>query len=222
MPVRADLRIYQGDDFVAVVTVNGGEPPEHHRGLHAAQAQIREDTADNCTVVAAEIAAEVVSPLVNLTIPADVTVNLCGQYVWDLQLIDPDGGVSTFVAGNVVVTPEVTRESTPAPQPPGNGGPVTQTPWTQNIDAAGFSLSNVPSVASPGTSPLVLNAAGGSVGIGKTPAFMLDVAGDVNCGGSFRVNGVVHTGRAKTALHSARSAARLWDWRSRRMDRHLR
>ncbi len=110
MPARADLRIYQGDDFGAVVTVNGGEPPDVIAG-YTAQAQIREDTADNCPDVAAEIATEVVSPLVNLTIPADVTVNLCGQYVWDLQLIDPDGVVSTILAGNVVVTPEVTRES---------------------------------------------------------------------------------------------------------------
>lgn len=110
MPARADLSIYQGDDYGAVVTVNGGTPPDVIAG-YTAKAQIREDTADNCPVVAAEIDAEVASPVVNLTLPGDVTVNLCGKYVWDLELTDPNGVVSTILAGNVVVTSEVTRES---------------------------------------------------------------------------------------------------------------
>jgi hypothetical protein len=108
MPSRADLRIYQGDDFGAVVTVNGGTPPDVIAG-YTALAQIREDTADNCPDVAAEIVTEVASPVINLTIPRDVTVTLCGEYVWDLQLIDPSGIVSTILAGSVVVTSEVTR-----------------------------------------------------------------------------------------------------------------
>ena len=110
MPARADLRIYQGDDYGAVVTVNGGEPPDVIAG-YTAKAQIREDTADACPDVAAEIVTEVVSPVINLTLPADVTVNLCGQYVWDLEITDPNGTVTTILAGNVVVTNEVTREA---------------------------------------------------------------------------------------------------------------
>jgi hypothetical protein len=108
MPSRADLRIYQGDDYGAVVTVNGGTPPDVIAG-YSAKAQIREATADDCDDVAAEIATEVVSPLINLTLPRDVTANLCGQYVWDLQITDPDGTVTTILAGNVFVTSEVTR-----------------------------------------------------------------------------------------------------------------
>jgi hypothetical protein len=110
MPARADLRIYQGDDYGAVVTVNGGTPPDVIAG-YTAKAQIREDTADACPDVAAEISAQVASPVVNLAIPSAVTANLCGQYVWDLELTDPDGIVTTILAGNVVVTSEVTRES---------------------------------------------------------------------------------------------------------------
>ena len=109
MATKADLRIYQGDDYGAIVTVNGGQPPDVIAG-YTAKAQIREGIADEYPDVAAEITAEVASPVINLIIPRDVTVNLCGQYVWDLQITDPAGVVSTILAGNVVVTPEVTRE----------------------------------------------------------------------------------------------------------------
>jgi hypothetical protein len=109
MPSRADLRIYQGDDFGAVVTVNNGVPVDIITG-YTAKAQIREDMADACAVVAAEITADVASPVINLSLPRDVTANLCGQYVWDLELTDPGGTVSTILAGNVIVSSEVTRE----------------------------------------------------------------------------------------------------------------
>lgn len=108
MPNRADLSIYQGDDYGAVVTVNNGQPPDVIAG-YTARAQIREAPADECATVAAEITAVVVSPVVNLSIPREVTVTLCGKYVWDLQLVDPSGTVSTILTGNVNVTSEVTR-----------------------------------------------------------------------------------------------------------------
>jgi hypothetical protein len=41
-----------------------------------------------------------------------------------------------------------------------------------------------------GAMPLLLNPAGGNVGMGtRNPAYKLDVTGDVNCTGAFRVNG---------------------------------
>jgi hypothetical protein len=43
--------------------------------------------------------------------------------------------------------------------------------------------------ASAGTA-LLLNPVGGNVGIGGSPGYKLDVAGDVNCSGVFRVNGL--------------------------------
>jgi hypothetical protein len=58
--------------------------------------------------------------------------------------------------------------------------------------SVGGNLSGIVQVLSSGTpSPLVLNPSGGRVGIGNTaPAYPLDVAGDVNTSGAFRVNGV--------------------------------
>ena len=108
MPNRADLAIYQGDDYVALVTVNKGQPADIIVG-YSAIAQIREDIADDCPGVTVEMTAQVNSPYINLTIPATETINLCGDYVWDLQVISPAGQVSTILQGKVKITPEVTR-----------------------------------------------------------------------------------------------------------------
>ena len=109
MPNRADLAIYQGDDYNALVTVNPGiGPPDVIAGF-TARAQIREDFADDCTDVAATIGTTVDSPLIWLKIPGADTSNLCGDYVWDLEITSPDGVVSTILAGKVKVSEEVTR-----------------------------------------------------------------------------------------------------------------
>jgi hypothetical protein len=95
----------------------------------------------------------------------------------------------------------------------------SQTPWTSNIDGGGHSLSNTSTITATGSvtcgsivngaasdfnisalsNGLNLNTsgsariailAGGNVGIRNTaPAYALDVTGDVNCTGAFRVNG---------------------------------
>jgi hypothetical protein len=111
MPSKADLNIYQGDDYAAVVTVsNGSTPPDQVLAGYAAQAQIRTGVADKQTTVACEILTTVSSPYVNLSIPHALTMALKGRYVWDLQLIDPSGLITTILSGAVTVTQEVTRE----------------------------------------------------------------------------------------------------------------
>ena len=111
MPSKANLAIYQGDDYAAVVTVlNGSDAPPDLAGYQA-QAQIRNGAADSNPDILVEINTSIQAPnLVNLWIPNSDTVGLSGPYAWDLQLIAPDGIISTILAGNVTVTPEVTRE----------------------------------------------------------------------------------------------------------------
>jgi hypothetical protein len=111
VPSKANLAIYQGDDYAAVVTVsNGGADPPDLTG-YIAQAQIRDSPADAETLVAVEIGVAIAPPnFINLLIRSDVTVNLSGRYVWDLQLTDPLGFITTILAGDVFITPEVTRE----------------------------------------------------------------------------------------------------------------
>jgi hypothetical protein len=109
MPSAANLAIYQGDDYAAVVTVSGGST-QPDISQYTAQAQIRLGPADSNAQVVVEIATQISSPQITLSIPRDITAQLSGKYAWDLQLIAPDGTVQTILAGNVWVTPEITRE----------------------------------------------------------------------------------------------------------------
>lgn len=111
MPGKANLVLYQGDDYAAVVTVSNGGGSLDLTG-YTAQAQIRMGPADSNPQVVVEIDTSVDPPnQIGLTIPSDITGQLSGVYAWDLQVIDPNGVVSTLLAGNVTVTPEVTREA---------------------------------------------------------------------------------------------------------------
>jgi hypothetical protein len=104
----ADLEVYQGDDFLATVTVMEGSKPADITG-YTAQAQIRRDVADNDPEVAVEITTVVTSPYITLSILHDVTATMSGIYVWDLQIINTDGAIETILTGQVRVTQEVTR-----------------------------------------------------------------------------------------------------------------
>lgn len=108
MPSKADLNLYQGDDYGAVVTVTGIQDLTGYTPA----AQIRTGPADTNPQVVVEIDAVLVPPTtINLTITHDITVKLKGAYVWDLQVTDPSGIVTTLLAGSVTVALEVTRES---------------------------------------------------------------------------------------------------------------
>ena len=108
MPSRAELSIYQGDSYAATVTVRTVTGAEADITGYAATAQIRLACADVSPVVA-EIACVVDSPNVNLSLTPEQTVELAGNYQWDLQIISPAGIVTTILAGRVRVTAEVTR-----------------------------------------------------------------------------------------------------------------
>jgi hypothetical protein len=113
MTGKASLAIYQGDWYAAVVTVqqNGTLPADVLAGF-TARAQIRQNVADTEPVVAAEIETWVTSPTIQLSIPASVTKTLSGAYVWDLEIVAPDGTVTTILTGSANVRQEITREGT--------------------------------------------------------------------------------------------------------------
>jgi hypothetical protein len=102
--------VYQGDDFAALVTVNNADGTPANITGYTAQAQIRADVADNEPTILITITATVTSPNVNLFIPHASTAGVAGgTYVWDLQIKDGSGLITTVVAGKAVITPEVTR-----------------------------------------------------------------------------------------------------------------
>ena len=110
MPDRADIAIYQGDDWSAQVAVHNSDGTPATITGYTAAAQIRTDVADNMPTVIATIACTVASPNVNLALTHTQTAAIAGgKYLWDLQIISGAGMITTVVAGKAVVTPEVTR-----------------------------------------------------------------------------------------------------------------
>jgi hypothetical protein len=109
MPSKANLAIYQGDDYAAVVAVldSSGAPADLTDLV--AKAHIRVGYADTHPEVVMEIGTTVNMNYIDLSISAADTEKLSGNYRWDLQLLAPDGKIVTILAGVVTVTREVTR-----------------------------------------------------------------------------------------------------------------
>jgi hypothetical protein len=115
MADTANLAIYQGDDYAAVVTVLDSSGNPFDLAGYTAQAQIRRGPADQNPTVMVEIVTLIVPPNeVNLSIPNATTSKLSGKYFWDMQLTATDGTVTTLLAGAALVTPEITREGAAA------------------------------------------------------------------------------------------------------------
>jgi hypothetical protein len=80
MADKADLYVYQGDDYRGTVTVTDtvGTPPAQIIAGYTAQAQIRCGRADDNPQVVVEITTAVSSPDIALSIPRAQTVGLKG------------------------------------------------------------------------------------------------------------------------------------------------
>ena len=110
MPSKADLSIYQGDDYGAEVSVFNADGSAADLTGAAAKAQIRVDTADKAPAVVVEMTTVVSGARVTISLLKAETAKLTRPaYVWDLQLTMPSSAVVTILSGRVTVTPEVTR-----------------------------------------------------------------------------------------------------------------
>ena len=82
---------------------------------YSARSQIRTSYSASGTVLSATSQAGTVSitaatGLIAFNVPAATTATLTpGNYVWDLEIIDPSGIVTRLVGGTCTVTPEVTK-----------------------------------------------------------------------------------------------------------------
>lgn len=107
---QQDLNIYQGDDWAATVTVRNCDGTQADLTGYTAQAQIRTGIADQTWKVAADILCAVSPPGVSLSLTGLQTTLLTEPvYQWDLQLVSPDGIVTTILGGQVNMAFEVTR-----------------------------------------------------------------------------------------------------------------
>jgi hypothetical protein len=111
MAAKASLTIYQGDDYVANVLVMEGDgvTPADLTGF-TAQSQMRVNANDTSPNGAAEFTIGITGNLITLTLTNDVTRNLSSpSYIWDLQIIAPNGWITTLLFGNIQVVREVTK-----------------------------------------------------------------------------------------------------------------
>lgn len=110
MAARADLAIYQGDDYAASVVVTNPDGSNANLAGYVAESQIRAVLGDSSPTPIATIACSISGNVVSLGLTHTQTAALSGPgYVWDLQLIAPGDWITTILAGQVWVTQEVTK-----------------------------------------------------------------------------------------------------------------
>lgn len=107
----ADLSITRGDDYRVMITLTSNGVPFDLTG-HTAKAQIRPSTA-TAAVLSAEFTATVETPatdgVIKLELDNTTTSALTGNGVWDLEITDSGGWVTTVASGTVTLVPDVTR-----------------------------------------------------------------------------------------------------------------
>jgi len=111
MTTRADLVIYQGDDYAAAVSVVRADGTPADLTGYTASAQIRRDIADRASLGATFTATitDATAGTLTLSLPASATRTLQGSYVWDMEVASAGGVTTTILAGAVTITGEITR-----------------------------------------------------------------------------------------------------------------
>jgi hypothetical protein len=104
------LNIYAGDDYEAVVTVVDDQGNPFDLTGYVAQSQIRTSLTDNSPTPAATFACTINSNQITMILDHTQTAGLTKSgYVWDIQVIDASGWITTLLAGGVSMTMEVTK-----------------------------------------------------------------------------------------------------------------
>lgn len=116
MADAANLSIYAGDDYAADVTVLqvDGVTPADLTG-YTAQAEVRPSLTDVSLTPAATFTTIINGNVISILLTHDDTRLLTKPaYVWDLQVIDSNGWITTLLAGSVAITKEVTKVYAPS------------------------------------------------------------------------------------------------------------
>jgi hypothetical protein len=107
LPVTVNLKLYEGDDFtLALIVSNPDDTPADLTGC-TPLAQIRATPGDIDPI--AVFVASVAGDTVNLHLAGADSATLTAAAVWDCQITDTAGYVTTLAAGTIAVTAEVSR-----------------------------------------------------------------------------------------------------------------
>lgn len=103
--------LYQGDDWAGLVTINSCDGAPFDLTGYNVHAQIRQGTANQSRISACFLPAIILPNQISISLTHRQTACLRNlNYRWDLEIVSPDGIITTVVAGQVTVTPQVTAE----------------------------------------------------------------------------------------------------------------
>ena len=109
MAGKINLTIYQGDDYAADCVVTTPDGAAADLTGYEAHSHIRMGYNDTSPNGVAQFETSINANVVTLVLGHDISRTLVNNsYVWDLQLIDSQGWVTTILAGQVLVTRQVT------------------------------------------------------------------------------------------------------------------
>jgi hypothetical protein len=106
--MRKDLLIKQGEtvEIIVPLAYANGDVIEDATGF-TARSQLRKFYTSNTYVA---FTCNVANTELTLNLTANQSANVeAGAYVYDVELVDPDGEVRRIQEGKIEVTPEVTR-----------------------------------------------------------------------------------------------------------------
>jgi len=106
LPTQVNLSVYQGDDFFLKITVDDTTSPVDLT-TYTAKAEIRSSGSTPTKTEFDVTIVDAVTLLLHLTNANSLL--LTGNGVWDVQVTDPTGLVTTLAGGSLTLVKDVTR-----------------------------------------------------------------------------------------------------------------
>ncbi len=108
LPMQVDLILYRGDDFFLDIAVTDADGAPVDLTGYTATSQLRA-TADTVDPPMGSFTCTTSTNVVHLHLPAANAKGLAHTAVWDVQIADAGGVITTLAYGAATIQPDVTR-----------------------------------------------------------------------------------------------------------------